>query len=382
MKINFLVNHNYVESVLRFLSVSFPEFIFEFVANQLEVTPEPDERQIIEMKEIIRVVEFSERLRCDPTLYQNDPGHTFYSGNTQSDLESTEEVKWIKDGLVIYQGSYLAVKKKIEAMWANVSLNKFDAHEIENPGLWSMEIFHKTGYLQDFPHEALFVVGAKRSSASLANLSDKLIGDALDVEQSDVALIADDLQLIGGCQPSVCTSCYFALESFKNYKNRVYTTFNRVFRNEGGRDLSRLTSFTVRDIMAVGEESFVLEKRNDFLEAGHEFVKKLGLKFKIEAANDPFFSRKLKKISFQNSGALKYEIQVFIPYTQSWLAVGSVNYHLTNFGDAFDIFLEGGGAASSCCIGIGFDRLVYALFSQFGPDINSWPVNIFKDELF
>jgi len=376
VKIQLEITPKDFEPILRFLKISFPEFKFSNIESNLCIEPEPSSSQLKSMNEITRIVIFAERLKGEQVLFENDPKYSLFRGDVQKDLDLNGEVRWIKPGMALLQGSVLSVKKQLEKIFERIALNDYSAIEIENPGLWSMDIFRKTGYLSDFPHEALFVLGADKSSQSLSMVSEHFEGENLTEAIESFPLMANNIKLIGGCQPSVCTSCYFALGNQIQPRNQLYTTYNRVFRNEGGDSLARLLSYSVRDIMAVGSEDFVLKQRNSFITSCNEFIKSLGLKFKIEASNDPFFSKKLKKITFQNSGALKYEILAFIPFSNSWLAVGSINYHLQNFGEAFDIRLKEGGNASSCCVGIGFERLAFALFSQFGPNLNLWPKEV------
>lgn len=380
MKIELEIASRDIKTILKFLEISFPEFKFSYMDSNLCIEPAPSNSQLSDINQIIRIVIFAERLKGEAVLFENDPKYSLFEEDVQKDLDSNGDVKWIKPGMAILQGNVLSIKKQLEKIFERIALNDYSAIEIENPGLWSLDIFRKTGYLGDFPHEALFILGANKSSKSLSIISEHFDkGNATEAIKNS-QLLASNAKLIGGCQPSVCTSCYFALGDQMHPRDQLYTTYNRVFRNEGGNSLARLLSYSVRDIMAVGSQDFVLKQRNSFITKCNEFIKSLGLKFKIEASNDPFFSKRLNKITFQNSGALKYEILAFIPFSNSWLAVGSINYHLQTFGEAFDIKLKEGGIASSCCVGIGFERLAFALFSQFGPQLDHWPKEVLEAE--
>ena len=101
------------------------------------------------------------------------------------------------------------------------------------------------------------------------------------------------------------------------------------------------------------------------------------LNFSIEIANDPFFIGKLSKNIFQHAHELKYEILTEVPFLKKKIAVGSVNFHLDTFGRAFNIknkkkFIYSG------CIGVGFERLMLALYSQHGVSLKKWPKKFFK----
>ena len=179
-----------------------------------------------------------------------------------------------------------------------------------------------------------------------------------------------------GLQPAVCDVCYYTLSHATDHGNTVYTTYNKVFRNEVSPtgSLDRLTAFSVRDIMFVGDRDFVLTMRQRLIEDLSEFLRVLDLDCRIETANDPFFmNESAMKSVFQNASRLKHELLVRLNYSGEHLAVGSINLHLDFFGKAFDIRLPDGTWAHSGCIGIGFERLTYGLYCQYGPDIETWP---------
>ena len=46
--------------------------------------------------------------------------------------------------------------------------------------------------------------------------------------------------------------------------------------------------------------------------------------------------------------------------------------------EAFEITGEEGEIASGC-VGWGYDRLILALFSQFGPECSDWPSQVRED---
>jgi hypothetical protein len=113
------------------------------------------------------------------------------------------------------------------------------------------------------------------------------------------------------------------------------------------------------------------------IELAIEFLAWLDLDCSIGVANDPFFTdESMIKAVYQNASELKYELLVKLPFSGKELAIGSINLHQDFFGRAFDITLPDGGFVWSGCIGIGFERLVYALYAQYGTESDSWPAHL------
>lgn len=144
-------------------------------------------------------------------------------------------------------------------------------------------------------------------------------------------------------------------------------------------ETSLRSSFSVRDIMYVGDEHFVLEARQTLIEALAGFIAALGLRARIETANDPFFAHNAAmKSVFQHSHRLKYELLADIPHLQDDIAIGSVYLHLDFFGKTFHIETRPESPAHSACVGVGMERTTYALFSQHGPRLSDWPQGVLE----
>ena len=297
------------------------------------------------------------------------------SRDVHTELERRGDLVWLGEGLALLSGGFLTVKRALERYWFEYAVRELSAEELENPALWSAKVANQSEYLSDFPHEATFIFGAKRDSRSIASVSQATAQDTSFWKDLDTSSISDSISLLGFCQPSVCTSCYYALGQRSKLPDAFYTTYNRVFRNEGTTRLDRLLSFSVRDIIAVGSDQFVRRAREMFLSKAKEFVKALSIEAEVSRATDPFFANKASKLFFQKTADLKHEIQAFIPCDNQCIAVGSVNLHLQTFGARFSMNVDS-GVASSACFGIGFERLTYALFSQNGPDHLKWDKSI------
>jgi seryl-tRNA synthetase len=84
------------------------------------------------------------------------------------------------------------------------------------------------------------------------------------------------------------------------------------------------------------------------------------------------------KASFQRQQQAKKELRLLIPAEKQSISVFSSNFHAATFGKAFNITV-GGRPATSACVGWGYERWVYAIFSQFGFDVEQWPEGLRED---
>jgi hypothetical protein len=140
--------------------------------------------------------------------------------------------------------------------------------------------------------------------------------------------------------------------------------------------MSRLRSFTQRDVVWVGHPRFVVEGRAKAEELIVKWAKDWELVGSFETSNDMFFTQDYAvKASFQRQQQAKKELRLLIPVEKQSISVFSSNFHGVTFGKAFNITV-GGRPATSACVGWGYERWVYAIFSQFGFDINQWPVRL------
>ena len=120
-----------------------------------------------------------------------------------------------------------------------------------------------------------------------------------------------------------------------------------------------------------------MAERNRMLDLARDFLAELDLDSVLVSANDPFFAGDaLVKAVFQNAAELKYELLAKLPFSGREMAIGSVNLHQDFFGRAFGITRPEGEPVWSGCLGIGFERLVYAVYAQFGTDTKTWPAHL------
>jgi hypothetical protein len=135
----------------------------------------------------------------------------------------------------------------------------------------------------------------------------------------------------------------------------------------------------MREIVWVGTPRYVIDSRAKAEELIIEWAKDWELVGTFETANDMFFTQEYAvKASFQRQQQAKRELKLAIPSENQSISVFSSNFHAMTFGKAFNITV-GGRPSSSGCLGWGYERWIYAIFSQFGLDPAKWPARL-KDE--
>ena len=299
-----------------------------------------------------------------------------YKKDPLKELEKKKEITRISDKLFQFQGNFLKIFRGCNNYFYELAIKKFKAVDQENPVLWPIDLYKKINYLSEFPQQSLLVTGLKQNFLNYKKFSSKY---GKNKHYNKVKINNQFEEAKYGLQPAVCDNCYYALSNLKSYKNSVYTTYNKVFRNETSkfRSLDRLLSFSVRDIMFVGDKQFVLEMRQKLINEIIKFIKITDLNCSIEVADDPFFIGDIDKKLFQQSFQLKYEVLALIPFLKKKIAIGSINFHMDTFGKAFNIN-NNNKKIFSGCIGIGFERLLLALYSQHGNNIKKWPKKFIK----
>ncbi len=182
--------------------------------------------------------------------------------------------------------------------------------------------------------------------------------------------------------PSCCYHCYEAMEGWELPRSgRAVTAVLNCHRYEAGNltTLSRLRSFHMREVVFVGHPEYVRECRRRLDELILGWAKDWEVDCTFENANDMFFTDDYAvKASFQRQQEAKRELRLLVPQESKRIACASNNFHATTFGKAFNITCEGRPVASAC-LGVGLERLVYAVISQCGMDPSRWPEAIRAD---
>jgi seryl-tRNA synthetase len=174
--------------------------------------------------------------------------------------------------------------------------------------------------------------------------------------------------------PAICYPLYPTATGTLPEGGRRVDLMGYAFRHEPSDDPARMQIFRMHEFVRLGTPEEALEHRQFWLGKGAEIFASVGLQVRKVLANDPFFGRggKVQK-AMQREQDLKYEFVIPICSTEKPTAIGSCNYHLDHFGEAFDIRTRDGAVAHSACVGFGLERVALALFKTHGLDAARWP---------
>jgi seryl-tRNA synthetase len=252
----------------------------------------------------------------------------------------------------------------------------FEAKPQRFPTLISAEKLGRVNYFRAFPHSLTFATHLREDL--------HVINDFAEHAKYEEAGLSSSLESFSKIQallsPAVCYHFYFALADKSLPGGQMAATaVGHCFRYESNNltTLERMWDFTMREIIFVGSADYVLENRERGRQRVAEFLESIGLAYKVESANDPFFVGEFRKqAAFQNAFQLKYEIRGKLPFKDSTLAVGSYNYHQDFFGRHLNITLPDGKPAHTGCVAFGLERLAYAFLAQYGLEPKGWPAPI------
>lgn len=285
------------------------------------------------------------------------------------------ERKWITpvgQGHVILRGPasklMSLINSKIEKMFVSAFKSELEVY----PATIRCKTLDRCNHFTSFPEHIDFVAHLKSDVDVLNKFSEDCKAGGWSEERHQGRMAENDFAI----SPSCCYHCYEGMEGWDlTAPGRCTTMTLGCHRYEGAnhKTMSRLRSFTMREIVWVGQPRFVIEGRAKAEELIVQWAKDWEVVGTFETANDMFFTQDYAvKASFQRQQQAKKELKLLIPSEKQSISVFSSNFHAMTFGKAFNISV-GGRPATSGCLGWGFERFVYAIFSQFGLDVSLWP---------
>jgi seryl-tRNA synthetase len=276
-------------------------------------------------------------------VFENSLARAAYTDAERSLLDRGE-AEWNSAGGIELRGSALALARHLDYIVAGWARELGAVEEVFSDAI-ALDTLERAGFIEAFPQ--------------------KLVGIDGD----------DDFAR----PPALCYHHYPHLaRRVVDEPGSIVTVVGRCYRNEDDRThpLERLREFTMREIVAVGSESFVETTRRDLIDRVGRWIVELDLDGFIEVASDPFFTRATRgRQLMQQLQPLKYELRLASAEGRT-VAAASFNHHQDHFGKAFSIRQQDGEAAHSGCVAFGWERWVIAFVAQHGPDEENWPLPV------
>jgi seryl-tRNA synthetase len=251
--------------------------------------------------------------------------------------------------------------------------DSFGARPYRFPTLIPARFLGRVNYFRAFPHSLSFVTHLREDLDVIDHFADQAHTD----DHGDLTVPGETYSQVRTLlSPAVCYHLYFSLADQELPGNMAATAVGNCFRYESSNltSLERLWNFTMREVIFIGEKDYVLDNREASRQYMQAVLEEIGLAYRVESANDPFFIGEFRRqAAFQSAFHLKFEIRARLPFRQSTLAVGSYNYHQDFFGRHLDIHLPDGSPIHTACTAFGLERLAFAFLAQYGLEPENWP---------
>lgn len=315
------------------------------------------------MKNVVHFEQHREASRCDDVWAQ------------------LIERRWISPvgtGHVVLRGPAAALQRTIDSKVTGTFASHFAAEEETYPNTILCQTLDRIHHFTSFPEHIDFVSHLRSDVSVLRQFSENCREGGWRSELHNGRMGAVRFAMT----PSCCYHCYEGMEGWNLTKpGRCVTAVVGCHRYEGGNlsAMSRLRAFTMREVIWIGHPEYVKSCRAEADRMIVEWAKDWELDCSVENANDMFFTDEYAvKASFQRQQEAKRELRLLVPQEARRIAVFSSNFHSNTFGKAFNISVDG-RPATSACIGWGYERWIYAIFSQFGLDVAGWPRGLQED---
>ncbi len=269
---------------------------------------------------------------------------------------------WYANGQSALSGPALQLFNALDRLFVSWS-KRWQADEYQFPPFLPVSELDKLDYFASFPHLATFPVTLEQDADNLRKFSAQPLAPSGEIQLTECCNVADVLT------PAACYHFYVLLQQREIERTMYLTTRTTCHRREEYyAPLQRQWSFPMREIVCIGSETDVQEYLTSAKAMIDAFTREIRFPITWEKANDPFFDpEKNTKFVAQKLLPLKTEL-VF----GDELAIASINYHQTYFGDTFDIKLEGSSVHSGC-VAFGVERWIHAITTHFGPSESDWP---------
>lgn len=273
----------------------------------------------------------------------------------------TPYLRWSPSGYCSLSGPLVRLADDCDEAF-RVLASRWAAGEERHGPMLPAQALQRVNYLRSFPHQATFPVRLAPDEASLAAFLDEPLDALGRVSLSSPGPVTEVLT------PAACYHLYHAHQEQELDAPLYLTTKNTCFRAESHYEpLRRQWSFTMREIVCLGEPETVAAFLARAREAAGALLDALEIPTEWRIATDPFFRPESNpQYLMQRVAPSKHEA------TFGTLAIASANLHHDHFGEAFGIRISG-RPAHSACLAFGVERWLFAIMAQHGDDPGNWP---------
>ena len=238
--------------------------------------------------------------------------------NSDPNLELLERGELSQEAQGIYTLGPLVTRliEYFESQFLKLA-DSFDAAPYRFPTLIPARYLERVNYFRAFPHSLTFVTHLREDLDAIDHFAEHANCDnhGLNTPPNSFAQIQTLLS------PAVCYHLYFSLADRPLPNGQLSATaVGNCFRYEAINlsSLERMWNFTMREIIFVGSKDFVLENRESARQRMSKVFEEIGLAYRVESANDPFFIGEFRKqAAFQSAFQLKFEIRARLPFKEA-----------------------------------------------------------------
>ena len=304
----------------------------------------------------------------------------------ENPFDVAKKLGWIRDfpgrGQWIYEEPYTKLLRAIEDIIIEKVARPLKFEEVMLPKLIPLEVMQRMpGYLDGVPEGMYYVSPPPREPEAFKDFKQKLkLTKRLPVKElreiiKEPAYVLAPAQ----CEPfyESFASCHIRLEDLpvKQFDRSGWT-----YRWEGGgvEGLLRTQEFRRIEFVFLGSPEDVVLIRDSVVDRSTRVADELGLEWRLLVAT-PFYMREgAIGDGSDSSKVATYDIEVPLPYNDSWLEIGSYNVHKTKFVETFKIKEVKGRQVWTGCCGFGTSRWVVGFLAQHGFDLSKWPEPVRK----
>ncbi len=270
----------------------------------------------------------------------------------------------LRAGHVGFRGPMLELLEAIDAMLVRVAAT-LAAEPVRLPAVVPVELLERLGSFDQQPQSLWFAAPLERDIQTITEHTHDPGRATPDRVRERIAAPSCALKT------SACCLLYPMLEGTRASAAQLYSVRGTCMRFEGQAvtSLERLSEFTMREIVFVGLEHAAAQFEQLGQRLLTHLLDQLELGGALETASDSFFASSYSRYRVaQLLGGDKIELRISLSAGRPALAVASLNRHRDFFTRRFDIAGDAQQGAVSACLGVGIERLAFALLCHHGLD--------------